>query len=86
MECDFNGKDIGNTKGRSEECGSACLARGDCSSFAWTVYEGEGTCWLKDGGEAHYAQYTTCGKIVNRHTIPVDSHSGNCSQPNEFWG
>lgn len=46
IECDFIGNDIGNTKGRSEECGSACLARGDCASFAWTGHEG-GICWLK---------------------------------------
>lgn len=78
LECDFNGNDIGNTKGRSEQCGSACLARGDCASFAWTGHEG-GTCWLKNGGDAHYAKDTTCGKIVNRNSVKKNYKTFNYS-------
>lgn len=67
-ECDFNGNDIGNAKVRSEDCGLACLARGDCSSFAWTAFEG-GTCWLKSGGGAYYAKDTVCGKVMQRVSV-----------------
>lgn len=66
--CNAEGNLIGIAKVDFKYCGSACLAREDCSTFAWTAYQG-GTCWMKNGGEDtfHRVKNTNCGKVVRRN-------------------
>lgn len=67
--CNIDGNAIGHIQIRSEECGSACLAKENCYSFAWTSFEG-GTCWFKDGTDAHRDLDTPiCGKIIKQNTV-----------------
>lgn len=68
LGCDIDGHDIGNLTGPGEICGSACLARRDCITFAWTAYEG-GTCWFKNGGIPRSARAVTCGTITDRNSV-----------------
>lgn len=67
--CDFDGKKIGHKLIRSEDCGSACLARADCVTFSWT-YAGGGTCYFKDGGlESYTSDTAVCGRVIKRKTV-----------------
>lgn len=66
LDCDFDGHDIGNVNVHGGQCGAACLANKDCTTFTWTPYQG-GTCYLKNGGDPKPAQSAFCGKIVKRN-------------------
>jgi hypothetical protein len=46
--CDFPGNDFTNVRVASNLCGDECAKNSECTSFAWTDFNG-GTCWLKNG-------------------------------------
>lgn len=62
--CDIRGGDIGNEKGKAEDCGSMCLNHDGCKKFAWTDWEG-GSCWFKNDGEPFDSNNGgVCGEVV----------------------
>lgn len=82
-DCDFNGIDIANMRGQDEDCGRACLAMEECSAYAWTSYAG-GTCWLKSGGEAYDEKGSTCGKVVKRNPVRIQTNKSKKKYSRNF--
>lgn len=66
--CNIYGNDISHIKTSESDCGPACVARADCSTFTWISLD-DGICYLKSGGDAQHADGARCGKVSKR--IPV---------------
>lgn len=51
--CDFPGNDLNKIQSKSEECGSLCDRRRECTHYTWVPFDNEdsnnGICWLKRG-------------------------------------
>lgn len=46
--CDFPGHDLVQVAAKSDECGTLCDRRRECTHYTWTRFN-NGTCWLKTG-------------------------------------
>lgn len=66
-DCDFQGHDIAQVRTSNSNCGPTCLARPDCSTFAWS----NGICYLKNGGQVISNSGVMCGRIPKRNSVKI---------------
>lgn len=73
LNCDFDGRDLGNFRLGSEYCGGFCFHKPECTRFLWTNENG-GTCYFRSGnGTAYYAENGgVCGYVTVDKYIKVN--------------